>query len=215
MPAPNRDEFEILSERRSGESTDFLRLWHRRIRHRLGPDRLSAAYQCDSVTRELGMDAVAMVLHYRDGAAVRVGLRGSLRPALALDGRAIDGLAPAARLWEIPAGIVEAGDVGEEGLRNRCRIEAQEEMGADLPAEAFQPLGNPVWLSPGVFAERVHLFQAELTNTEFTVPQGDGSPMEAESPIQWPTLDEALVLSRSGLSDAKTELALVRFSALV
>lgn len=213
MSAPRRDELEILSERRSGEPADFLRLWHRRIRHCLGPERFSAPYRCDSVTRELGMEAVAMVLYYRDGAALRVGLRGCLRPALALDGCASDGKSPAARLWEIPAGIVEVGDLGEEGLRRRCRIEAREEMGADVPAEAFEALGSPVWLSPGVIAERVHLYQAELKNTDLGVPEGDGSPMELDSPISWPTLEEALAISRSGQSDAKTELALVRFSA--
>ncbi len=209
------DELEIVSERAGGADKDFLRGWHRRIRHRRADFTWTEPYQCDSVKRSLGMDAVAFVLHRRrpDG-DLEVGLRGSLRPTIALDADPSRGGIPSPRLWELPAGILEAGDTGETGLRDRCAAEALEEMGARLAAEAFRPLGSPIWLSPGVIAERVYLFEAALEPGPLVRPEGDGSPMEEDAPVRWLSLAEALALCRQGESDAKTEVGLLRFAEL-
>jgi len=213
MQSDPPDEIVIESERRDGEEGDFLRGWHRRIRHRRPDGAMTAPYQCDSVERSLGMDAVAMVLHRRrPDATFVVGLRGSLRPTIALDADPEREGRPSPRLWEVPAGILEAGDVGDEGMRRRCSAEALEEMGAQVEPGDFVPLGAPIWLSPGVIAERVYLFEAALPDGPLAHPEGDGSPMEEDAPLRWLTLDEALVLCRRGHSDAKTEVALVRFA---
>ena len=212
-PIP-KDEIVVLEERRSGEPRDFLRVWHRKIGRRRGAGPLSKPFQCDSVTRRLGMNAVAMVLHHRAGdGLLRVGLRASLRPALTLDGVPADPEPPGPRLWELPAGIIEAVDVGEEGLKRRCSLEALEEMGAAVEPALFRSLGGPVWLSPGVMAERIYFFEAALPSTDFVTPEGDGSPMEEDTPIIWVTLQEALALCHAEQSDAKTELGILRFMA--
>lgn len=216
MSTEQPDELVIVSEHHSGEEGDFLRGWHRRIRHRRPDGTLTAPYQCDSVERSLGMDAVAMVLHRRRPDGTReLGLRGSLRPAITLDADPRRGARPSPRLWELPAGILEAGDEGDDGLRRRCSAEALEEMGARVAPEDFVPLGSPIWLSPGVIAERVFFFEAALPATPLSRPEGDGSPMEQDAPVRWLSLDEALALCRQGASDAKTEVALLRFAERV
>ena len=210
-------QIEVVNERRSGEEGDFLHLWHRQIRHEQD-GTWTAPYQCDSVERPAGTDAVGLVLHTVEHGVIRVGLRAGLRPALALDreqGVPFPGTRASPRLWEIPAGIVEAGDLGEEGLRRRCSLEALEEMGARVPAEAFEPLGEGFWLSPGVLAERVYLFEARVDPAALAEPTGDGSPMETGATCAWLQVPEALALCRAGQSDAKTEVALTRFAARV
>ena len=206
----------IDEERRSGEPGDFLRTWHRRIRHRRPDGTWSRPYHCDSVVRSLGLDAVAMVLAFPDrtaGGALRVGLRTCRRPALQLDRPADPAAPPRALIWEVPAGVLERGDVGEAGRARRCQLEALEEMGARVPAEAFRLLGPPIWTSPGVIGERVWLYTARVTDTTFVVPEGDGSPMEQDAEVQWVPLPEALRRCTDGQSDAKTEIALRRFAA--
>jgi hypothetical protein len=213
------DRFTVVDERRSGEDRDFLRVWHRRLRRRRGDGAWSAPFQCDSVERRLGMDAVAMVLHARgaDG-TVRVGLRPSLRPALALPAAALGvgaELEAAARLWEIPAGVLESGDDGEPGRRHRCSLESHEEMGLTVPDEAFTALGGPVVLSPGVMAERVWLYAAAVDPAVAGVPAGDGSPMEDDTEPTWLGLEAALAICEAGQADAKTEVALRRYAESV
>jgi len=215
MSVEQPDELVILSEQVSGDDGDFLRRWHRKICHRRADGTLTAPYKCDSVVRTPGMDAVAMVLHRRRATFLEVGLRGSLRPALALDADLRRGGRPSPRLWELPAGILEADDQGDDGLRRRCSAEALEEMGAHVAPGDFVPLGPPLWLSPGVIAERVYLFEAALPETPLTRPEGDGSPMEEDAPLRWLTVQDALALCRQGSSDAKTEVALLRFAERV
>lgn len=212
----NPGEYRIEVERQGSQEGDFLRTLHRRLRHRRPDGSFSKLYQCDSVLRTMGMDAVAMILHYPDAAGSPVvGLRTSRRPALLLDrpdlpDRPADGL-----LWEIPAGILEAEDHGEAGRRHRCALEALEEMGAEVEDGAFSPLGPPVWLSPGVMAEQVFLYHAAIPAPGRARPEGDGSPMEEDVQVAWVPLAEALARCALGGTDAKTELALRRFAALV
>lgn len=214
MTHREQDAFRIDVEERGGADGDFLRTVRRRIRHRRPDGTWSPPYQCDSVWRPLGMDAVAMVLHRRgEGGEVLVGLRTSRRPALRLDRPELAEGPPDGQIWEVPAGILEREDVGEAGRRRRCRLEALEEMGAEIPEEAFSPLGAPLWLSPGVIAERVHLYVAELPSAELVRPEGDGSPMEQDVRVAWIPLEAALGRCAEGATDAKTELALRRFAA--
>lgn len=213
LPDAQVDALDVVSERRTGAGGDFLRGYQRQIRHRRADGTWTESYQCDSVKRPMGMDAVAFVLHrHRPDGTLEVGLRHSLRPALALDADLQHGDRPSSRLWELPAGILEASDRGEVGLRWRCSAEALEEMGARVAPEAFHSLGSPVWLSPGVMAERVHLFEAVLPPGPLARPEGDGSPMEEGARLQWLSVSEALALCRRGESDAKTEVALLRFA---
>ena len=58
-----REELIIVSEQRSGQSTDFLRVLRRQLQLQLqltppGPDTLSSEFAYYSVERTVGMDAV-------------------------------------------------------------------------------------------------------------------------------------------------------------
>lgn len=173
------------------------------------------------------MDAVAFVL-YRPGAsgdggagraadagapsdALLVGLRSCRRPAVLLDRRGLPDPPRDAQVWEVPAGIIEEGEWDEPARQRRCSLEALEEMGARVAPERFWPLGPPVWLSLGVMAERIYLYAAPLPDEPLGEPTGDGSPMEQDARIRWVPVEEALAVCRRGRSDAKSELALLRF----
>lgn len=215
MGNEHEEWFRILEERHGAEAGAFLRTVHRRICHRRGDGSFSEPYQCDSVLRPAGMDAVAFLLHFRDASGVTmVGLRASRRPALFLDRPDLPDRPPDGLLWEVPAGIVEAADHGEAGRRRRCSLEAMEEMGVDASPEAFFPLGPPMWLSPGVMAERVYLFAAFVDGPGTVLPTGDGSAMEEDTLVTWVSMEEALARLAEGTTDAKTELALRRFASL-
>ena len=112
----------------------FLAIRRLRMHNRRGDGSASAGFVCDFVHRPYGQDAVVIVLWHRDAAgAVQVLLREGMRPSLAFGrdpARApLPELAGDGWLIELPAGIIERGDVGEPGLRARAAAEAREEIG--------------------------------------------------------------------------------------
>lgn len=102
-------------------------------------------------------------------------------------------------LWELPAG---RRDGVEEPLATAQRELAEE---AGLTASTWLPLGRII-SSPGVFTEKVHLFQAQQLI-------GQTPKREAEEYIElhWVKLDTALQWAASGhIYDAKTIIGLFR-----
>ncbi len=199
---------EVHNDERLGEG-GFLRLRRLRLVNLRDDGSRSRAYACDFVERPLGLDAVAVVLFARDAGAaggVRVLLRDALRPALDYGRSGPGGGSP----WstEVVAGLLEAGDEGEEGVRRRAAIEVDEEAGFCVAPEAIRFLGNPAFASPGVIGERIWLVAAEVDPASGHAPSGDGSPMEEGGRLRWLPLAEAIAAVR----DAKTELALRRLS---
>jgi ADP-ribose pyrophosphatase len=112
---------------------------------------------------------------------------------------------PAARdhILEIPAGRLEPDENAKECIYR----ELQEEIG--YQATLIEPLGT-VYSSVGFCNEQIHLFVAkELSETE--------TNLEADEFIEpcIMELDVALeMISRGQLSDAKTQIALLRYSLL-
>lgn len=197
-------ELELLEDRSPEQEPGFLRLRRRVLRSRYADGTLSAPYTYDSVDRR-ATDAVVIALHSEG----RVVIRSSLRPPVAfrteLAVPELGDLSPV--LWELPAGLVEADESGEDGLRACAARETLEETGFVVAPERFRPLGRPVYLSPGVIAERLYYFAAEVDEAERGVPAEDGSPVEARAEIRLVPFQEAL---EGPIGDAKSEVGIAR-----
>jgi 8-oxo-dGTP pyrophosphatase MutT (NUDIX family) len=95
-------------------------------------------------------------------------------------------------------------------VRATAAKETREETGYDVSPARFEPLGPPVFLTPGLCAEKIHYAYAridrhaprDVTATEV---------VELASEIAWVPLSDALSRAERGeLQDSKTELGLRR-----
>lgn len=194
----------------------FLAIRRLRMHNRRGDGSASAGFVCDFVHRPYGQDAVVIVLWHRDAAgAVQVLLREGMRPSLAFGrdpARApLPELAGDGWLIELPAGIIERGDVGEPGLRARAAAEALEEGGFAVAPAALVLLGAGSLPSPGTVPEKYYFVAAEVDPAAQRPLPGDGSPMEEGAGTGWWPLDAAIAACVAGaLADGKTELGLRR-----
>ncbi len=178
----------------------------------------SPSYLCDFAVRPYGLDAVVVVVWRRAHGRIEVLVRDALRPALAFGRDADRQTVPDGRgylhLTELVAGILEAGDHGEDGLRHRAAEEVHEEAGYPVEPAAVIVLGAASFPSPGSLAEKFHFLAVEVAaDAAPAVPAGDGSPMEEGAETRWLELDDALAAcTRGELEDLKTEVGLRRFS---
>lgn len=203
---------ELVEDRTPEQPAGFLRLRRRLLRNRYPDGSASAPYEYDSVDRR-ATDAVVLVLRTDDD---RVLLRTSLRPPLAYRGELAVPVDPVVDpvLWELPAGLVEPEEQGEEGLLACCVRETLEETGYVLAPDAFKPLGAPIFLSPGVLAERLYYFTARVMESERGIPTEDGTPVESGGTVRFFTIDEAIAACDAGqLGDVKSEVGLRRLAA--
>ncbi|MGE0790998.1 MAG: NUDIX domain-containing protein [Sandaracinaceae bacterium] len=199
LPLPSAVDVRVLAERRDAEG--FLRMRRLTLQNRYDDGVTSAPYPYDLVERA-ALDAVAIVLFTRDEDGVRVVLRSALRPPLAFRDPPESPVQ-----WEIPAGLIEPDELPD---RTASR-EAEEEVGLVVPPARFAPLGPPVYLSPGVMAERLHFVVAEIAEDELGAPTEDGTPVEERAVVRVVPLDAALELCRRGaIRDIKTETGLRR-----
>lgn len=205
----------VVADRSVGARSDegFIRVRRLTLKNRYEGDAESSEYAYDCVERN-AMDAVGIVLYALDERGLRVCLRSSIRPPLAMRPRyslPIPDVVGDPTLFEIPAGLVEEGEEGEEGLKACAARETMEEVGLDVEAHRFSRLGPATYLSPGLVAEKIHLFAAEVDPTSAVLPTMDGSPVEERATIRYLTIEDALAACRDGrLEDIKTEVALRR-----
>jgi len=173
------------------------------------PDgRESAAFPYDIATRA-SLDAVVMAAHHVLAGKVHVFLRSANRPPLAL--RPIPPSHDAG-LWELPAGLIDAG----EGPREAAARELAEELGFEVAPEDLQELGPATFPAPGFIAEMHHFFHVAVDPRRRRTPSEDGSVLEKDALVVDVSLEEALEHCRSGLvPDAKTELALRRLAEML
>lgn len=209
-------EVEVVEDRtdRSTCREGFLRLQRLLVRNVYADGSRSAPYACDVMSRA-HVDAVAVVLFERDGSrALRVMLKDGIRPPVRLRSRkAIEHreAEPVLHVLEIAAGILEAGDSGPGGIERRAAAEAHEECGVAVDPAAVVRLGGPMFPSPGVTDERVHLRAVEAPLDGAGPSHGDGSPMEHGTRAVVLDLGVAIARCRSGeIPDMKTEIALLR-----
>lgn len=208
--------FEIEGDTVEGIEGGFMAVRRLRLRNRREDGSLSERYVCDFIVRPKGIDAVVVAVYHRGPDGVQVLLREGLRPAL-VAGRSNELLpVPEQResltFTEVVAGIIEAHDRGEDGVRERAAIEVHEESGFSVSAESIESLGAGSFPSPGSMPEKFWLMAVAVADrTAATPAQGDGSPMEEGSSTRWMGLDDAIAACVEGrIEDAKTELALRR-----
>ena len=207
---------EIVGDRTAslGPDEGFLRLRRLVVRNRYADDSTSAEYPCDMVSRQR-VDAVAVVLYDIDPAGqVRVALKEGVRPPVYLRKRKAiphGGDGDHLLVAEIVAGMLEPEDAGPGGIERRAVAECLEEAGADVTALAVEPLGGPLFASPGLSDEMVHYRCVRTDLDALGTPTGDGSVMEEAGGVVLLPLEEAIARCRDGrIPDAKTEVALLR-----
>lgn len=99
---------------------------------------------------------------------------------------------------ELPAGIVEEGEVPEDSLRR----EVVEELGYQI--EQLQPLAS-FYASPGTCSERIHVYHATVSRSGQVGPGGGLADEGEDIEILEVTPDELASMVRSGaVVDAKT-----------
>lgn len=206
--------FQIDSDERVGGG-GFLEIRRLRMRNRRADGTLSTPYVCDAIARPYGQDAVVVAVFARAGADVQVLVREGLRPAIALgrdpDRAPLPEPAPGMFLTELVAGIIEASDRGEAGLRVRTVHEVLEEAGFAIDAERVILLGAGMLPSPGSMVEKFYFTAIEVDPAAQQALAGDGSPMEEGARTRWLSLDAAIAACvRGEITDLKTEAGLRR-----
>lgn len=209
---PPGTRVERVEDRTPEQPKGFLRLRRFVLRNRYDDGTASEPYVYDCVERP-ALDAVVLALHTADG---RVCLRSSLRPPVVFRGEigvpADADCAPV--LWELPAGLVEPSERGEEGLRACAVRETLEETGLTISPAQLRPLGPAVFLSPGVIAERLYYFAALVDDAERGTPTEDGTPVEARAVVRFVPMAEALRACDEGhVGDCKSEVGIRRLAA--
>lgn len=216
--SPPQIRLELIEDVSPEGPPGFLRLLRRRLRAIYPDGSESAPFIYDEVDRK-AIDAVVIAAHYRGQEGQRfVYLRSALRPPVVLRERKRSPLPeadPESSIWELPAGLIEAGETTLAGVRQAAARELEEELGFEVPAQALVELGPSTFPAPGVIAERHFFFAVEVDPERRRTPSLDGSPLEHAGEVVAVALEEALALCRSGdIVDAKTELALRRLQEL-
>jgi ADP-ribose pyrophosphatase len=200
-----------------GDARGFLTLHRLTVVNTYADGKTSAPYAYDGVLRQF-LDAVVIALTASVDGRESVCLRTTIRPPLLMRDAA---LLPQAddqsrfALLELPAGLIEGGDVGEAGIRQRAALETLEETGYRVPVDGFEALGSAPFISPGVIPERAYFVSARVTDVSCRVlPAGDGSTAEEGCDIVWIPLDDAIKMCDFGeIVDMKTELGLRRLTS--
>ena len=214
MTADDVVGFVIDGDELHGEG-GFLAVRRLRMRNRRADGSLSPPYVCDGIARAYGQDAVVVAVYARTARGVEVLVRDGLRPGL-ITGRdparaPLPEPAPGMFLTELVAGMIERGDVGEPGLRQRAAREVLEEAGFVVEPAAITLLGAGGYPSPGSMVEKFYFTAAEVDPAAQQALAGDGSPMEEGAQTRWMALEAALAACvRGEITDLKTEAGLRR-----
>jgi ADP-ribose pyrophosphatase len=194
----------------------FLHVRRLRVRNVRGDGSRSPTYRVDVIDRPR-LDAVAVLVWRRGDAGLEFLTRQNLRPAAYFRKDKVPNV-PDGRTHlfceEIVAGLLEASDAGEEGLRLRAREEVREEAGYVVEPARVQLLGAPFFVAPGIISEKIFLTAVEVTGLLHQMAEGDGTPLEEGGALAWrSTLSLQKAIADGVIQDAKTELALGRFLA--
>lgn len=133
------------SDQRMGEG-GFLVLRRMKLRNQRQDGSFSKPYSCDFVERPMGTDAVVIAIYHRAQEGIQVLVRDGLRPPLIFarqEGpKPIADKGPYLLFREAPAGVIEAGDQGQAGVRSRAAAEVLEEAGYVVEPDSVEFLGS-------------------------------------------------------------------------
>ena len=209
LPAPPAIRISIVRDRLVGalDERGFLNVRRVDLVADYPDGTASGRFTYDIATRE-ALDAVVMAAHYVADGVRRVFLRSALRPPCAL--REIPPRHDGA-LWELPAGLVEPGELPAATAAR----ELGEELGFAVDATAMRPLGEWTFPAPGIIGERHLFFAVEVDPRTQATPTEDGSALErAAALLALPVLEAIEHCRRGTIRDAKTELGLRRLAEL-
>jgi ADP-ribose pyrophosphatase len=211
-------DIEIIEDFSSTARCDegFLRLRRLRCQNRRADGSVSPVYRVDVVDRPR-LDAVAVLVYRRSASGLEVLTRKNLRPA-AYFRRGKEMVVPDPvsylRVEELVAGVMELEDKGEEGVRRRAVEEVREEAGYEVAPGEIQLLGGGFFVAPGIISEKVFPTAVDVTGKRARPPEGDGSPLEEGTELQWRPIQALLAACRAGeVPDAKLEIAITRLLA--
>lgn len=221
MRRPGHVRRVTITGRRDAAAADpgaFLTLHRLRVQSTFTDGTSGPEFGWDAVLREQ-IDAVVLLLLAEVDGRRCACLRSCVRPPLLLREELDLPLADERRrdfLWELPAGLLETGDRGADGICRRAAIEALEETGYRVSPDDFELLPGAPFISPGVLPERVHFAAARVADpASATRPPGDGSAAEERAEIWWLPIEEGLAMCELGeIDDMKTELGLRRLAAI-
>jgi ADP-ribose pyrophosphatase len=217
-PLPNI-RLELIEDISPKGPSGFLRLRRRRFRAHYPDGSASEPFDYDDVDRR-AIDAAVMLAHYEDARGVTyVYLRSCVRPPVATRDKARSPILEEhdhGGLWELPAGLVEAGEQTPEGVVTTAQRELLEELGFEVERAQLLPLGPSVFPAPGICSERHFYFHVAVDPNQRKAPELDGSPLERFGEVIDVPLAHALAWCASGaIEDGKTEIALRRFADIV
>lgn len=173
----------------------------------------SEPFVADRVVRR-GDDAVVIVAFYRNEGELMVYLRSAIRPAVALRNYRNSKILEdqlVGNFWELPAGCIDKGEEGLDGIIAAGVRESKEELGFDLKPEEFFFLGKRIFSSVGICGERLFFVAVEVDPKTRTEPTLDGGPFEREGVVEAFSQTDLVEAIRDGyLIDSKTEIGLRR-----
>lgn len=187
----------------------FLRLRHVKMKLEYPNGEFSEEFVHDIVERGK-LDAVVIVpyeMRYDDLYSDQrelipwIWLRSCVRPAV---GARFEFPNSRGSGWELPAGLIDPGELPEETAIRELR----EEVGFEV--REVTKLGRPVWGSVGLASERLHFFAVDVSGLERHTPSEDGSPIERYGECILAPYNEALQVG-----DMKTDLGIMRLCNLI
>jgi 8-oxo-dGTP pyrophosphatase MutT (NUDIX family) len=209
-------KLEVLETKQEPDN-GFLRINRAKAKFYYPDGSVSEEIIFDQVYRR-EMDAVVIIAHYNDAKnnEAYVYLRSALRPALALrEYHSLPESEEIANQWELPAGLLEADELGLEGLQRGAQRELLEEVGFEIEAKNLKLLGKRVFSSGGIVGERLFFLEVEVDASLRKEPTLDGSPFERNGEVIVYKLREALQGIKDGhFPDAKTEIGLKRLAEI-
>ena len=175
----------------------------------------TASMLVDSIKRK-AMDVVVIIPYYKRKDSYCVYLRSCIRPSFITrdyknTGRP-DYHENNANNWELPAGLIEPEEIGEEGIINSALRELEEEIGFLAQPYLAKKLGHRYFTCLGNMAERMYTVMVNVGRLQQHKPTEDGSALEKFANITpGIELTEALSMIDYGkIVDSKTILSLYR-----
>ncbi len=207
-------DIEILEDRNRLEPGErrFTDVRYFRVRNLYHDSEPSREYRLDMVSHR-GVDAVCSVPYHFDNGICRILMIKSFRPVLKLRPLAPE---PEPFLWEIVAGVLEDGEHTLDGVKKRSADELQEEAGIKVDWRDVEIMGEPMYMSPGIYTEKIWFTAVETDIGKRLPAEHDGSVQEELIEQHEFSLEEALDCLRHGIiKDAKTEIAIYRLKEML